>query len=368
MILATGSIFLPYILAGIVLVLLAIYVVLNKHTRNLMLSYKDSKIMILFLFIILIIPCLFRDGIGITIGVSVGVGMLLAVILGLFLGRVMTPVLYEKILTLICILSLISTSCAISEKFVISVFDESYSINRISAMFFHPNYFGTIIATVIIICAYKVLTNQGRKWFYYMIAFMNVISLYLCESMFAWIEIFVGVAVLLMILKKHRLLAIWFLALVVGAFTIFVLNIDFIPRLSDAEVTTKLRLKIWEFAVGQIKLSPFIGYGLMSYAYKSYCSGQIISHAHSLYLDVFMNFGMIGTFVFVWFLAKYYTSVFKVCFHEKTHMITSLILAVTAAALVHGLIDVTLMWIQTLPLFLIIISGFGAYIHPKRTK
>ncbi|MDF2951943.1 MAG: hypothetical protein K0S18_1526 [Anaerocolumna sp.] len=46
---------------------------------------------------------------------------------------------------------------------------------------------------------------------------------------------------------------------------------------------------------------------------------------------------------------------------DKSFRINALILAVTAAALIHGVVDLTLMWIQTLPLFLIILSGVGAF-------
>jgi O-antigen ligase len=228
-------------------------------------------------------------------------------------------------------------------------------------MFFYPNYFGTIISTVIIICAYKVLTRQGKKWFYYVIAFMNMISLYLCESMFAWVEVFLGVAVLLLLLKKHRLLSIWLLMASVASFMIIVLNINIIPRLSQAEVTTESRFKIWEFAIQQIKNSPLFGHGFMSYIYtdKKRHLGDLVPHSHSLYLELLLNFGVVGTGLFLWYFIRYYMSVIKVCFIKKRVLINSLILAVTIAALVHGIVDITLMWIQTLPLFLIILAGLG---------
>jgi O-antigen ligase len=355
--LAVSSIFLHYLLTTIILIILSIFIVTNKSTRKMIFVHKYSKSLILFYIFINVVSILSKNWFGPIVGLAI----MLALILGLFFRTVMTKELYERVLTLICVFSLTSTSCAIAEKVVIPMFDNSYNTARISAMFFHPNYFGTIISIVIIICAYKVLTHQGKTWIYYSIGAFNIISIYLCESMFAWIEIFVGIAVLLIILKKHQLLAIWLIAAVVGGFTIFILNIDIIPRLSEAELTLKLRLKIWDYTLKQIKNSIIFGYGPMSFAFKTYKMGNLVPHSHSIYFDAIMNYGLIGTFLYLLYFARYYINVLKQCFLKKQTLITSLILAITAATLVHGLTDLTILWVQTLPLFLFILSGYGAY-------
>lgn len=355
----TISIFLPYILTAIVIAFLTIYVVMNERTRHLIFVHKGSKILVLFFAYSLLIPFYYKNWIGLIIGL----GVIIALILGLYFRSIMTSQLFENALTLICYLSLISTSCAISEKYLIPLLNKNYSARRISAMFLHPNYFGTIVSIVIIICAYKELTRQGKRWIYYLIASVNVISLYLCQSMFAWVDVFLGIAVLLIILKKHRLLAVWFLLATVAAFTILILNINIIPRLSDAEVTTRLRVEIWDLAIEQIKKSPMIGHGFLSFSFlnKRYYLERIIPHAHSIYLELFLNFGIVGIILLLWYFINYYISVIKTCFQEKKVLITSLILAITATVLLHGAIDVTILWIQNFPLFLILLAGFGAY-------
>jgi O-antigen ligase len=274
----------------------------------------------------------------------------------------MTGELFEKLLTLICTFSLTSTGYAVIEK-IVHIIDSGRTNQRISAVFFYPNYFGTIVGTVIIICAYKVLTKQNHKWFYYMVAAMNVISMYLCKSMFVWVEVFIGVAVLLVILKRHRLLAIWLFAAALGAFMIFFLDVNIIPRLSDVDVTVKLRRQIWELTTSEIVKAPLFGHGFYSFMYlfDSSYHNQVIPHAHSIYLDMLLNFGVIGSGLIVVYVVRFYKSVTSICFTKKNSMITSLILAVTAAALVHGITDITLLWVQTLPLFLIILSGLGAF-------
>lgn len=361
---AAAAIFLPYILAGIVLITLSLYLLLNKQTRKMIFIHKYSYSLQLFFVFALIIPIAYQN----WLGVAAGFAFILAIILGLFLRSIMTQELYERVLTLICAFSLTSASSAICEK-AVNFFVDSRS-SRISAVFLHPNYFGTVIGTVIIICAYKVLTKQGPKWFYYMVAFANIVSMYLCESMFVWVEVFMGVAVLLIILKKHRLLAVWSLCAAIAGFVIFVLNINIIPRLTDAGVTTGLRLKIWNLAIDQILKTPFVGHGMMSYMFtnKIYYLDVIIPHSHSLYLELILNFGLIGTGLFLIYYFNFYKKVIKICFNEKKTMITALILAVSAAAFVHGIADITLLWVQTMPLFFIILSGLGAYEKPERKQ
>jgi O-antigen ligase len=359
----TISIFLPYIFTGIIISMVAVHILLFKNKRNKVFIHKGSKILLCFFPLVILIPCIYRN----WLGVIVGFGLIIAMLIGLFLRSVMTAKLFEKVLSLICILSLTSVSAALIQRFIIPIFNKDYYTIRVSAGFFYPNYYGVVISMVIIICAYKVITRQGNIWNYYAIAAINVISMYLCGSMFVWVEVFLGVAVLLVILKEHRLLALWLFCAAAGVFTIFVLNINIIPRLADAEVTSRLRFQIWGLALEKVRTSPLFGHGPMSYlySYQSFFHGNIIPHVHNLYLDILMNFGLVGTVLLLWYFVKYYIAVIRACFVEKKTLINSLILAVSAATLVHGITDVTILWVQTLPLFLLVLAGFGAWEKPE---
>lgn len=365
-ILIAAAVFLPYMVSGIVLISLAIYIILKRQTRKLIFIHKGSYVLLLFCAFAFLVAAIYKNWLGLI----VAFGFTLAFVLGLYLRSVMTRKLFERVLTMVCVLSLMGTVYALVEKYVFPYFGIGNDVNRASAMFFYPNYFGTIISMVIIICAYKVLTRQGKKWFYYIIAFMNVISLYLCESMFAWVEIFLGVAVLLFLLKMHRLLAIWLLMATFASFIIIVLNVNIIPRLYQAEVTTEIRFRIWEFAIKQIKKAPLFGHGFMSFMYTDtkQSLGYLVPHSHSIILELLLDFGIVGTVLFLWYFVRYYITLLKTYLNEKKTWITSLVCAISAAALVHGLTDLTLMWIQTLPLFLFILAGLGAYEKTSPTK
>ena len=295
------------------------------------------------------------------IGFIVGIGVILAFILGLYIRSVMTRSLYEMVLTLLCTLSLISAGFAMAEAFVNYVYYEGTN-RRISTVFSHPNYFGTVVATVIIICAYKILTSQENKWFFFSVAVFNVVSMYLCKSMFAFVEVFIGITILLLILKRYRLLTVWLSIAVIGALMIIFLDFNLIPRLHDINVTVGLRQKIWQQALEEIKKTPFFGHGFMSFLYLIDASyrNRMIPHSHNIYLDMILNFGIVGSILLVWYFIRYYLSVLTSCFKKNNVMVASLILAVSGAALVHGVTDLTLLWIQTLPLFLLILAGQGS--------
>jgi O-antigen ligase len=294
-------------------------------------------------------------------GILVGIGMIMAIIFGLFLRSVMTRELFERQLNLVCVMSLTSAVYAVIEQLTNIIFDGRRS-HRVASVFSHPNYFGTIIGTVIIICAYKLLTKQENKVFYSIVAAANVVGMYLCKSMSVWMEVFLGVLVLLVVRKRYKLLALWLSAAVLGLFLIFGLKLDLIPRLSVMETTVGIREEIWRLAINKIIAEPWFGHGFMSFRFLCHAAyrGNAIPHSHNIFLDMLLNFGIVGSALFFLFIIMYYISLLKLRFQEKNVTISSLILAVTVAALFHGLTDLTLLWIQTFPLFLLILSGLGA--------
>jgi O-antigen ligase len=350
------SIFLPYVLTAIILAFLSIYILANRHTRQLVFIHSGCRPLKLFFLYVLIVPFMY----GNWLGLLVGIGMILVMILGLYLRSVMSRELYERVLTIICTLSLTSAGYAITEA-LINYFDHG-SNRRISAVFSHPNYFGTIIATVIIICAYKILTSSESKLFYIVIGIVNTISLYLCKSMFAFIEVFIGVLILLFLLKKNKLLMLWISAAVLGAFLIFGIGVNLVPRLRDAGVTIRLREQIWQLATDKIKENPVFGHGYMSFLYliKASYRSNTIPHSHSIYLDTILNFGVVGTILLLGYYLSYYRSVITLYIKKQNVIIPTLIFAVTAAGLVHGATDLTMFWIQTLPLYFLIFAGIGS--------
>ncbi|MBB2183205.1 O-antigen ligase family protein [Lachnospiraceae bacterium MD1] len=353
---ATAAIFLPYILSGIILISIAIYIIWNKDTRQLVFIHPGSGIIKCLFTYMLFISFLYQNWIGLL----AAIGICLAIVFAFYMRSVMTKELYEQLLTFVCGLSLTSAGYAITEA-VISYFIDGRHNHRISSVFFHPNYFGTIVGTVIIICAYKFLTIKKNKHFYLIVACVNVINMYLCKSMFVWVEVFVGITILLIALKKYRLLALWLSAALLAGILIFGLNFQLIPRLSVADVTFQLRKQVWRITLREIKKAPLLGHGPMSFYFLTDVAyrNQIIPHAHSLYLDTILNYGIIGFALISYYCVKNYKAYIKSCLGKKNITSSYLVLAVIGATLVHGLTDITILWVQTLPLLMLVLSGQG---------
>lgn len=359
------SLFLPYVLTALVLIFISIYIIANKRTRERIFVHHGTDALKVFFVYVLAVPFMYRN----WMGLAAGAAMILGLILGLFIRSIMNPELYERILTLICHMSLTSTGYAILEALFNYIYDGKIN-RRISAVFLHPNYFGTVVATVIIICAYKILTGKENRLNFYIIGALNLISLYLSMSMFAWIEVFIGIMVLLAMLHRHRLLALWLLLACVGAFMIFGLNIQLIPRLSDVDVTLRLRQQIWGQAFTAIKESPWLGHGFMSYGYlfNVIYNGRLVPHSHNIIIDMLLNFGIVGTVIFTYYFIRYYYDLIKARLNSNTQKASALIFAVSTAAFVHGMTDITLLGIQTFPLFMLIMAGFGGSKEPVPSR
>lgn len=350
------SLFLPYILTALILFFLSLYIIANKRTRSLIFIHNGTQALKLFFIYASAVAFMYRN----WMGLAATAALILGLILGLFIRSVMTGELFERILTLICYMSITSTGFAVLEALFNYIYDGKIN-RRVSAVFFHPNYFGAVVATVIIICVYKILTAKDTRANYFFIAGLNLISLYLSMSMFAWVEVFVGILILLAALHKYRLLAIWVMTAAIGAFLIFGLNLQLLPRLSDVDVTLRMRQQIWEQAINTIKEDPLLGHGLMSYGFLFgvIYHGKLVPHAHNILIDMLLNFGIEGSLLLVYYFARYYYDLVKqwLC-NKKENENFSLIFAVSVAVLIHGMTDMTLLWIQTLPLFLIILAGY----------
>jgi O-antigen ligase len=118
------------------------------------------------------------------------------------------------------------------------------------------------------------------------------------------------------------------------------------------------RLSIWLTTLKGILAHPFFGWGGNAYAkiFAVY-GGYKAVHAHNLMLDILLNYGLVG---FGLVLACF-VSMFKLIRMGASGTFYAQVRHVVYVAcwcvLVHGLVDVTIFWIQTGIVFLFIFSG-----------
>ena len=134
------------------------------------------------------------------------------------------------------------------------------------------------------------------------------------------------------------------------------------------EQTVGARAEIWTTAVRAIQDSPFWGHGVTGY-YSIY--GQygafMTYHAHSLYLNPLLDLGLIGTGLLLLFLYRMLQPALPVLRAGRERELCSLLAAQLMALLIHGVTDVTCLWIQT-GMFLCLMLTIPVMLEPVEQK
>lgn len=347
------SIFIHYVLAAALLIIIAFAVLINGKYRRMLKNLKYRFVGYAFCALTALVAAINNNWIGLLCSF----GAFVIFITGHFAHSVMTTKVYETCLNLCCVCSYFVSVYAVIERICFWKIPNY----RCSGLFFNPNYLATVMATVIIICAYKVIARQGNQLFYYITAAVCVLPLYFSGSMFIWIEVFIAVAVLLSLTNKHNVLSI-FLIVVSFCCAIIYFAPDIIPRFSESSETLQNRLRIWELSIEAVKLNPIFGKGFLTYyhMFRDFSPAYPTTHAHNILLEPVLSFGIAGTLILVAFLALYYRRLLYCKSYLSRSHISALVLALTAGVMVHSLVDMTMLWIQTAALYAIIMAGVGA--------
>ena len=270
---------------------------------------------------------------------------------------------FEKLMNTFVLGGCLATVHCIIE-FVLNRNVEGY---RCQGFFTNPNFFGTALTFVILICAYKASTHANKVWIYYAAAIFNAVGLYLCGSMSLWLVAAVCIIIMLILHREFKLLAI-FLS-VVGLAVVALLAIPgLIHRLGELSETIDNRIKIWSFAIDSFKDAPLFGRGFYTYKFLYSQLPQPTdvyraSMSHSIYLDSLLCHGIIGTVAAVVAFGSYFKSLFSCRYALKKQgqpsPITGFIIALSVALALYGLMDTTFIWIQTGFIVVMIAAGLG---------
>ncbi len=347
------SIFIHYALAAVMLVVIAAAVLIIGKYRRMLKTLKFRFVGYAFCLLTALVAAINSN----WLGVLCSFGAFVIFITGHFAHAVMTSKTFETCLNLCCVSSIFVSLYVIIERIC---FWKTVNY-RCQGLFFNPNYLATVLATVIIICAYKVIARQGNMLFYYITAAVCVLPLYFSGSMFIWIEVFIAVAVLLSLTNQHNILSIF---LIIFSFCCAIVYFapDILPRFSESAATLENRMRIWELSIGAIKLNPIFGKGFLTYFYmfKNFSPAYPTTHAHNIFLEPLLSFGALGTIVLIAFFALYYKRLLYCKSYSHNSFISALILSLTAGVFVHSLVDMTMLWIQTAALYAVIMAGIGA--------
>lgn len=347
------SIFAPFYFSVVVTCGIAVMTMMNCKKREKAFLSPYSKLLLGFLIIPFFVSATYNNYWGMLYSLVV----VAVVISGFYIRSVMTRPLFNQAMDLICIGSVWCALIAIYQK--IAAYSTAPAYRPVSA-FSNANFYGMVIEFVIIIAMYRIFTNAKFKRLYLVTIGLNLIGLYLCASLSAFMAVAFA-AMTMLIFKGKRKLAVR-LILIASAFVAVGLFFPSIfPRGMNAiDNTVTQRLSIWMTAIKGIGMHPLLGTGPMSY--QMICEqlgGYKTFHCHNLLLDTLLNYGYLGLGV----MGFYAITQLKLLMLRFKNNICSnmniLLVAAIVAVGVHGMTDVTIFWVQTGMLFILMFSSTG---------
>lgn len=346
------SVFLHYVITGMVIACVGLYLVFCKRTRKLVFAHKGKGWLIAFTLFTAAVALYYRNFLGIVCSL----GFFLIIVICYYVRSTVSEKVFLRCVDICCYAGAFLGVAAMVEKLLNSQVPD-YSCKL---WFFNENYFCALMAAIVIICAFNATSHKGPVLKYYICAFLGGIAMYLGESMFAFVELFVGICILLILKRKHLILSMFLMAVVVCLMIVYIVP-DIFPRLSESNITSERRIRIWNEAMVFIKENPLFGRGFLSYLQHSAENPDIYqtTHTHNFAIEALVSFGIIGSLLLILFLWSYYRKVAECKELLRNNCATTLILSVSVAALIHMTTDMTAMWIQTGLLYALLLGGVG---------
>ncbi len=351
-----ASAYLHYIATAAAAFFAALLLLIRADTRRQIFVHSGSLIFVIFSVFGALLAVIFSN----WLGLACSVGFFVIMVVGFWVRTVMRRGVFERALSFCCAES-IAVGAAVIVEWVIKAPHSGGDAYRCSLWFANPNYLGVMSVIAFACCVYKLLRGRGHMWIYIAGIIANIVSIYLCASLFIWVELFLTTSVLLIMFGKWPTLGLFF-----GIMSAFLMTLYFapqiLPRYGAVGWTTEQRLSIWTASLDAIKRSPFFGHGFLTYLQicKNYPGAFVSPHTHNLLLDPLLNFGIVGTALLLTYFVFYFAKL-KECYDSPITKKSAehLILALTISTIVHGLVDVTFLWIQTGLLLALIMGGIG---------
>ena len=361
LLIVAASLFLPYAISSTIMFCAGIIFCLLPGINTCLLKYKSAYFATAFFVITACVSLYYGNYVGFR-----RTGIFAAIlVIGYIARSIMTRQLFRMISDIIVVGGCFTTVYSIIEAFVHRN-DRGY---RCVAMYFNANYLGMILALVIFVCFYRIMTADRKltKLAFYSAGVFCALGIYVCKSLSLWVIITIGAILLLLFQRRFKLLAI-FMGLVALATVAIILYPQLIHRLDELVDTARSRGHVWQFVFDEIKNAPFFGRGFFSYKflYQQLTEPNNYyptNHAHNFVFDTVMNHGIVGTLLSFSGIALYLKSVIS-CRHTlrkngKRTNITGLILALIISLSIYGIIDISFIWAQTGMMVAFILSAFG---------
>lgn len=351
------SIFLSVYATAVGMIIVLVYLARQRRMIQIMDALPGAYYLVAFCLLTLIVSLFNQNGRGILTAIV----LLAFFIVSMYIRTVMTPKLFDMVVFVSCAASLISVVVIIIQRLnKFGLVNKGTTDYRVSSTFSNANYYAAVIEFVILFCVCNLIKpNQRYRLFYVVVLFMNLFGLYLSECRTAILAVGIAVLVLLWLNRQYSVLG---LVLLAGVFVVTVNNgiINFLPHISVSETDLLNRVFIWNTAFKGILLNPLFGQGGGTYLrIFARFGGPDVPHAHSLFLDPVLNFGIIGMTLLVIYLKKNFRAIYQLKNIGNERSYKNLVTAALLCVFIHGITDLTIFSLEPALIFFLILSVAG---------
>lgn len=355
--------FFPFYITLAVFAVIFTILASSGHFTEAFTNLKQSDILLwILIFYLYTTSTIFRNWLGVLITTA----FLLGYLFFSYYKKSMKPYFYEDLLNICLIASFILFIFALLEKYnFIREWDYTFISqamskthwDRVETTFFNPNYYAMMLEFFFMIGLYKMNRSQKirKKLTFGVITLCNLIAIIYTGSRTSY-AVIIGAILVYFYILGYKKQAITASGLMIVALLFMIANQN-IPRMDSLSWALEDRTHIWKSACQIIQDNLFFGQGPLSYFYlcKNYPLAKLTYHAHNLFLNIILDFGLVGTSLLIYPLIRYGIMINEMRSYPKLRRRLALIMSFIAITFLHGLTDVTILWIQTSFIFLIVV-------------
>ncbi|MDN5023900.1 MULTISPECIES: O-antigen ligase [Streptococcus] len=358
------SIFLPFYLFVIIFISYLLWLVYTGEMKGILKRLSQHPVLLFFIAYSTAISLLAQN----VMGVVSSVAMFLFAIFFYYYQSQLTPKFFRLTIEGVLASSVLAAAFAALEHFqIVKKFDYTFLSprmqvwhqNRAEVAFFNPNYYGIICCFCIMIGFYLISTTKLRwlRIFSMIAIFANLFGLNFTQNRTAFPAIIFGAIIYLFTtIKNWR--AFWLSIGVFGVGLAFLFSSDLGVRMGTLDSSMEERVSIWNAGMALFKQNPFWGEGPLTYMHSFPRIGAPYhEHAHSIYIDTILSYGVVGTVLLGIASATPVRMLIDMSQVPSKRPILGLYLSFLTVVAVHGIFDLALFWLQSSFIFLLVMCS-----------
>ena len=358
------SIFLPFYLFVVIFISYLLWLVYTGEMKGILKRLSQHPVLLFFIAYSTAISLLAQN----VMGVVSSVAMFLFAIFFYYYQSQLTPKFFRLTIEGVLASSVLAAVFAALEHFqIVKKFDYTFLSprmqvwhqNRAEVAFFNPNYYGIICCFCIMIGFYLISTTKLRwlRIFSMIAIFANLFGLNFTQNRTAFPAIIFGAIIYLFTtIKNWR--AFWLSIGVFGVGLAFLFSSDLGVRMGTLDSSMEERVSIWNAGMALFKQNPFWGEGPLTYMHSFPRIGAPYhEHAHSIYIDTILSYGVVGTVLLGIASATPVRMLIDMSQVPSKRPILGLYLSFLTVVAVHGIFDLALFWIQSSFIFLLVMCS-----------